>query len=213
MYDALERRDESAVELKAALAMEQSFLDADPDDRSARRRLSTVHHWLGRLYENRGDLEAANHHMSEMLRLRRAIADDDPQSALHRPDVAVGLDMKGSVLRETGRKEEALDLNLQANRIFRDLAEQDPSDADLRRSLAVSCYFLGLLQREMADETSPPTEADARRARLEQARSFVTQSRSIMERLRDDDLLPPGDADVIQMLATPEGEVETALGD
>ena len=96
-------------------------------------------------------------------------------------------------------------------RIFAELATEDSANADVRRSVSVSHYFLGVLRKDMAADAEAAGDAPERRARLLAARNDFARAREIQEALLAEDLLPPGDAGVIDMLRGEETAVTAAL--
>lgn len=198
-YDALGEREFAEEMLLDALALNERVSAADPENVSRFHTVALTHHFLGRLYDNMGDHARALAEFERMLQINREIAGHDPESQALRRDYAVALDMTGSALRKLGRNDEALTRHRLANDILMERARIRPDDYGARRGAAVSLYFLGLLQRDMAELEAP--ESVAWTEHLQNAiRDFGT-ARDIMIRIRDAGHLPPGDDGVIDMLS------------
>ncbi|MEM7281752.1 MAG: protein kinase [Pseudomonadota bacterium] len=196
VYDALGLREQAEEELLEALRLHESLSAYDPGDLMMWHRVSISHHFLGRLYNNLGKHEQALGHFEKMLVHNKKIVDTAPDSLSFKRHYAVALDMNGGALRRVGRLLKALEHHQRANKVFRELAELRAGDIDARRSVAVSWYFLGQLQREIGTDQSTASPQEHLKSAI---RAFET-SKKIIQSLRDEGNLPPGDANNIAML-------------
>jgi len=204
-YDALGDPERAEAELLSALEFYERLKAADPQNSSLWVNVSVVNHFLGKLYDNQGNTEQALTHFEKMLRERRNIVDREPDSLEFKRSYAVALDMTGFAMRKLGRNLEALEHHHQANQAFIELARSRPDDVTAQRGVAVSWYFLGQLERDIALAGSQ--DSASRDEHLRNAIRAFQAGREIMIGIRDAGNLPPGDADAIDMLS---GEIDNA---
>src|SRR5262249_52460057 len=104
--------------------------------------------------------------VGEALALRRGLAAGSPA---HRPDLATSLSSLGIVLRDLGRRREALDAAREAVQIYRQLAAADPGlyqdeyrrlQAQLDRDLALYESSQAAPAAEEARDRRPPLSPD-----------------------------------------------------
>lgn len=203
VYDAQGDHARAEPQLLSSLELHERLSTSDPQNIMMWLRVSVSHHFLGKLYDNMGRFEQALDHFAKMLQTNRKIAERDPTSLIFRRQYAVALDMTGFALRKLKRNEEALDRHSQANHVFVELSRSRPDDVDAQRGVAVSWYFLGQLELDMA--LDDPSDSPSRNERLRRAIRDFNAARDIMISIRDEGNLPSGDSSVIDMLS---GEIE-----
>lgn len=204
----LGRSDEASLQLDQTHAEQLELLTLDPASAVYRTDLAMTKIHRAELAARRGEHEEALVWFREALELRRNLAEADPTSSRALRAHAIAADQTGGALRELRRFDEAYECHVEAARIFEALSTLPGAGPDARRSVAVSSFALGKLQRARAESAETPSETAAL---WTSAREHFARSLSVLEELAAANLLAPRDANVPADLRTEIAACDRAL--
>ncbi len=187
---------ESLAHWKTAGDLFESLLNARPDDPDRQRNVALVHKYLGSIYTDGSDFDAAFVHHSRARDLDEKRLAANPSDRLAQIDVAVDLANTGRVLTHTGRHVEAIAEYERSLAIRQRLADSDSHDTFALGRVAFVHARLAYLYRVTGEKAKG----------LDHARLAV----SLNESFGQADPVHRGDlAEALLLL----GDTETAVGD
>jgi tetratricopeptide (TPR) repeat protein len=133
------------------LEQAQRQIAAADMNRTTRREHSVLLDEKGDVKRASGDSQGALADYREGLKIRRALAQDDPANAEHRRDLSVSLSKIGDVKRASGDSQGALADYRESLKIRRALAQDDPANAEHRRGLSVSLEKIGDVHQQLGN--------------------------------------------------------------
>ena len=169
---------ESALRhFEESLDIRRRIAEANPNSAQERFALSASLDRLGGFYLRRGepgDAELALGHFQESHRLRKQIADANPNSALALRDLSVSLEKLGSFYLARGRSGDA-ELALrhlhESHDSLKQIADANPGSAKTLRDLSVSLLKLGVFYLERGK----PGDAELALRRLHESYDILKQ--------------------------------------
>ncbi len=110
---------------------------------TARRYLGLIHERIGQMWKEQNRIEDALASFEESLKIREAIAADQPTNATARRDVAIGQEKIADVLMAKGDDAGALAQYRKSLQTFDALASADAKNANANRSLTIALDKVG----------------------------------------------------------------------
>ena len=127
-YALITAGEESLAHWKTAGDIFEALLSARPDDPDRQRNVALVHKYLGSIYTDRGDYQAAFVHHARARDLDGQRLAANPSNRLAQTDVALDLANTGRVLELTGKQADAISDYERSLAIRQQLADSDPRD-------------------------------------------------------------------------------------
>jgi non-specific serine/threonine protein kinase/serine/threonine-protein kinase len=146
-YALLTAGPESLAHWKTSGDMFEALLAARPDDPDRQRNVALVNKYLGSIYTDSRDYEAALEHHARARDLDEKRLARDPADRQAQIDVAIDLANTGQVLAQTGRRAEAISEYERSLAIRQRLADSDPRDVFAPGRVAFAHARLGDLYR------------------------------------------------------------------
>ena len=144
---ATEHQREKLVEgfqhYRAALALDEELLKADPQNARKRYAITFTYSDMGYITGNLGDIDGALGYYRKAFEIRSALAKEDPQDTRARSGLGNTYEYMSWLLAKKGRLKEALEDQKQAFQIRKTLSETDPANDSKRFRAAISEAKLG----------------------------------------------------------------------
>jgi tetratricopeptide (TPR) repeat protein len=120
----------------AALKIRKGLADLDKSDDVLQSNLATSYREIGRLYERRGDLDAAIEQYGTAIGIRDLLLQKDPANATWQVSLAPLYTELGAIYRRKGELSQALAQYRKAYQLRRQIAQRDLSIAARQRAYA-----------------------------------------------------------------------------
>ena len=148
------KTDQALQQYRAALAINDALVIADPTSVDRQHDLSAIHQRIGNVLFAQGDTARALAEYQAALAIADALASADPTNADRRSDLAMCYQRIGLVLFNQGDAARALAQYRAALAIDEALVAADPTNATRRRDLAISHETVGNVELAQGDAAS-----------------------------------------------------------
>ncbi len=196
----LERFDLAQEAYEAYHATCRALAEADPDNAEARRDLGVSLEKLADLRYETGRLDEAIDWFSRCVAVREALVADFPENDRLVQDLSIALQLLGNVHMAAERPAVARTHYHRALELRAPLLEDDPANARLRTLVMGAHYKIAETHAAVADRDG--MTPDERICQWRAAIGAWERSLAILETMRDDGSLRPGDESLIDDVAS-----------
>ncbi|WP_159444515.1 tetratricopeptide repeat protein [Paraburkholderia ribeironis] len=175
----------AAAELTKAVDMLQRQVDRDPSNTAASSQLASVRMLRGEVLMDQQDLAGAIRELRQSSTELESLSKDDPTNSILQLNLSSSLGILAIALKRQGDHAGALDAATRSLSAVDSLAKRDPGNMMAQTELATTCLQLGRL-------TDAP----------DQRRALLKRGLSVVEKLKSDNRMPQGMAELIPQFNT-----------
>jgi eukaryotic-like serine/threonine-protein kinase len=139
----LQKYTQALAEYEAAQSLDESLLQAHPNDPHARYAITFTYSDIGYIYRKQGDNAAALRNYERVLAIRESLAKADPHDQRAIAGVARTCGYIGEILRDQKKLQEALRYDLRGLEILNQLLARDANDRELRLQAGQAGWNVG----------------------------------------------------------------------
>lgn len=196
---------------RASFEIWRELSAAEPNNVWYRGGLANGHIYLGDALIEAGRQQEALEHFEEALAARQAMADATPGDPETRRSLSVAHERLGDLLLKLTRPAEALPHYQAAQVIVEEESNAAPDDVTVRRYVGVGYCKIG---KALAMQAAHPATPDAERAGgYREAMQWYEKGRAVFVDLRDRQLLPLNEEDIIPQIEADLAACDAALAE